>query len=79
MSRLRTARGSNGLVRENHRHLTNVGEANLSPCAVNGGFKFSSREADMRMEAACREGTCPSCGNDLDAPVLEAMAKRYSL
>ena len=35
--------GPYGPVRENHRHLTNLGEANLSPRAVNGGFKFSSR------------------------------------
>ena len=50
------AGGPNGLVRKNHRHLTNLDEANLSSCAVNGGFKFPQREADMRMEAVCREG-----------------------
>jgi hypothetical protein len=35
---------SNGVVRENHRHLTNLDDANLSPCAVNGGFKFLSKD-----------------------------------
>ena len=36
---------------ENQRHLTNLDEANPSPCAVNGGFRFlKPREAAMRME-----------------------------
>jgi hypothetical protein len=35
-----TASGPNGSLRNNHRHLTNIGDANLSPCAVNGGFEF---------------------------------------
>jgi hypothetical protein len=39
---------SNGVVRENHRHLTNLDEANLSPCAVNGGFKLLGREPPPR-------------------------------
>jgi DNA-binding CsgD family transcriptional regulator len=30
----------------------------------------------MRVEAACRERTCPFCGSESDAPALEAMAKR---
>jgi hypothetical protein len=34
-----TASGPNGLVRENHRHLTHIDDANLSPCAEHGGFK----------------------------------------
>jgi DNA-binding CsgD family transcriptional regulator len=71
--------GSNGLVRENHRRLTNFGEANLSRCAVNGGFKFPQGEADMGIEAACWEGICPFCGRERAAPALEAMAKHYSL
>jgi DNA-binding CsgD family transcriptional regulator len=74
-----TASGSNGPVRENHRHLTHIDDANLSPCAVNGGFKFPRGQADMRMEAACWEGTCPFCGHECAAPTLETMAKRYSL
>jgi hypothetical protein len=32
--------GPNGSLRNNHRHLTYFGDANLSPCAVNGGFEF---------------------------------------
>jgi hypothetical protein len=60
-----TASGPNGLVRENHRRLTHFDDANLSPCAVNGGFKFPQREADMRMEAVCWERPnfipLPSC------------------
>jgi hypothetical protein len=53
-----TASGPNGSLRNNHRHLTHFGDANLSPCAVNGGFKFPQGEADMRMEAVCGAGTC---------------------
>jgi hypothetical protein len=38
-------------MRKNHRHLTNLDEANPSPCAVNGGFRFlKHREAAMRLE-----------------------------
>jgi hypothetical protein len=47
-----TSIGSNGPVRENPRHLTHLDDANLAPCAINGGFKFPrQRQADMRMEA----------------------------
>jgi DNA-binding NarL/FixJ family response regulator len=70
--------GPNGLVRENHRHLTHIDDANLSPRVVNGGFKFPQGEADMRMEVAS-EGTCPFCGHERATPALEAMAERYSL
>jgi hypothetical protein len=34
---------SNGLVRKHIRRLTNLDDANLSLCAVNGGFKFPSK------------------------------------
>jgi hypothetical protein len=38
-------------VLENHRHLTDLDEANLSPCAVNGGSKFISQgQAGMSTE-----------------------------
>jgi DNA-binding NarL/FixJ family response regulator len=71
--------GPNGLVRENHRHLTHIDDANLSPRVVNGGFKFPQGEADMTMEAACWEGPCPLCGHERATPALETMAKHYSL
>jgi hypothetical protein len=38
-----TASGPNGLVRKNYGHLTNLDDANLSPCAVNGGLPVSPK------------------------------------
>jgi DNA-binding CsgD family transcriptional regulator len=40
---------------------------------------FLKGQGDIRMEAACWEGTCPFCGHERAAPGLEAIAKRYSL
>jgi hypothetical protein len=40
----RRSKGSNGVrAAKNHRHLTHLGDANPSACAVNGGFEFLSK------------------------------------